>query len=100
MNLTRVRGDTYSIKATLKLNNAAVNLTTSTAKFSYRNEESTVVRSIDGAGNVNGEVVFLPSASDFQDVGLYTYDIEVTSPTQEKTTYIIAKLNIIDDITK
>ena len=54
----------------------------------------------NGAGNVNGEVVFLPSASDFQDVGLYTYDIEVTSPTQEKTTYIIAKLNIIDDITK
>lgn len=100
MNITRVRGDTYAIKATLKLNNAPVNLLTSTVKFSYKNEETAVVKTISGTGTALGEATFLPSASDFQDAGLYTYDIVVTSPTQEKTTFIIAKLNIVDDISK
>lgn len=100
MNLQRVRGDTYNIKATLKVNSTPVDLRLCTIKFSYINEETREVRTIIGTGTEAGEATFNPSTGDFQNVGLYSYDIEVTMQNGEKTTFIIGKLNIIDDITK
>ncbi len=73
--------------------------TNSTVKFSYK--RGNVTKSIDGTVlSDEGEVRF-PFATDSVEAGKYTYDIQVTNGnTGEVMTYIVAEMNIKDDITK
>jgi hypothetical protein len=99
--INRIRGDNYAIIATLKVNGTAVDLTGSTVTFSYVKSGTTTPTSIDGliTDVANGVVQFLPSATDFQEVGTYRYDIQrVTGGI--KTTHVIGQLSIEDDVSK
>jgi hypothetical protein len=99
--IKRTRGDNYAIIATLKVNGAAIDLTGSTVTFSYVKIGTTTPASIDGLimDAVNGVVQFLPSVTDFQEVGTYLYDIQRVS-SGIKTTHVVGQLIIEDDVNK
>jgi hypothetical protein len=99
--IKRTRGDNYAIIATLKVNGYAVDLTGSTVTFSYVKSGTTTPSSIDGliTDAANGVVQFLPSVTDFQEVGTYLYDIQRVS-SGIKTTHALGQLIIEDDVNK
>jgi hypothetical protein len=83
------------------VNGAAIDLTGSTVTFSYVKIGTTTPASIDGLimDAVNGVVQFLPSVTDFQEVGTYLYDIQRVS-SGIKTTHVVGQLIIEDDVNK
>lgn len=97
--ITRVRGDNYPITATIKLNGTIVDLTGAIVTFSYY--ESTNVRTIAGTITTpsNGIVTFLPSASDFQLVGNFPFDIQRVQGGYTYT-HLKGSITITDDVTK
>jgi hypothetical protein len=99
--INRTRGDNYAIIATLKVNGIAVDLTGSTVIFSYAKSGTTTPFLINGSitDATNGVVQFLPSATDFQEVGTYRYDIQRVS-SGIKTTHVVGQLIIEDDVNK
>ena len=99
--ITRYRGDTYSIEATITKTVATVvtpidfTVGNYTATFSFAKGSKRT--SIDGVnGTVDGEISFPFPADVF--AGTYSYDIQVTSNTGEIRTYIKDTLNIVEDI--
>ena len=95
--ITRYKGDTYSIEATISKDNIPIDFTAgATASFSYAKGE--VYTSILGLnGTVDGEISF-PFPADVR-AGKYSYDIQVTSSAGEIRTYVKDSLVIEDDIT-
>ena len=96
--LSRYKGDTYSIEATLTKDNIGVDFTAgNTATFSFARGD--VYVTIDGInGTVDGTISF-PFPGDVK-AGKYSYDIQVVSPTGEVRTYVKDILDIVDDVTK
>lgn len=78
MSLSRVRGDTYPIEASIKINGEVVDLTGSTMKLSFRAKDGVDVETIVGVLDVDviGKVTFTPDATDFDVVGEYIFDIQ------------------------
>lgn len=97
--LVRVRGDSYPIKTTIKVNGSPIDLTGAILTFSYR--EGSTLHTINGriTDAINGIVEFFPSASDFQTVGSFPFDIQRN---QGGYTYTHKKdmLVILDDVIK
>lgn len=97
--ITRYRGDTYSVEAVLSKGGVPLDMTAgnNTAKFSYGKRNKTR-NTIDGInGSAAGEISF-PFPINAA-VGLYLYDIQVTSSSGEVRTYIRDELEIVGDVT-
>jgi hypothetical protein len=102
MAITRVRGDNYPIEAIIQVNGVAVNLLVGDViTFTYLLSGGTTPVTIAGTitDAENGIVSFYPSGTDFTTVGSYAYDIQRVS-NGIKTTHIIDKMKITDDINK
>jgi hypothetical protein len=99
--INRIRGDNYAVIAVLKVNGNAVDLTGSTVTFSYVKTGMTAPATINGliTNAVKGVVKFLPTITDFQEVGTYKYDIQRVA-SGIKTTHAIGELDIEDDVNK
>lgn len=99
--INRVRGDTYPVEATLKINGLPVNLTGAIVNFSYKKVGDPQIKTILGVhdNSTNGIVVFTPTADDFTIAGTYDFDIERYQD-GIKITHIIGRLVLADDITK
>lgn len=99
--ITRVRGDNYPILATLQINGAAVLLDVADViTFTYTNDTFPVTSIIGTITDAPlGKVSFFPAVTDFLVTGSYSYDIQRVS-NGIKTTHIIDKLKLIDDINK
>lgn len=101
MSVTRVRGDSYPIDATLKINGVPINLTGSTVRFSYksRSKLNTVTLNGEISEDIIGKVSFIPGESDFSISGIYDFDIE-RDYNGIKTTHLVGTLVLTNDITK
>lgn len=105
--ITRFRGDTYSVEAVLKktINKVEVPIDFTdgtTAKFSYKKGSGKKV-TIDGLnGTADGEITFpfVETAQTSILPGQYIYDIQITSGSGEIQTYVKDIMNIVDDITR
>jgi hypothetical protein len=99
--ITRYRGDTYPISATIKVNGEPIDITGSTIVFSFSDLEDTpTIISINGVleDPENGIVRFDPSPTDFDTVGTYKYDIQRTQDGYIST-HAVGRLEIVGDIT-
>lgn len=100
--LKRVRGDNYPVEATLKVNGTAVPIPDgATALFSYIKKGETVPKTITGiiSNPALAEVKFFPTETDFQEAGMFKFDIQKVVG-GIRTTHLIGQLVIDDDITK
>ncbi len=97
---SRVRGDNYPIEAVLKVNGLPIDITGATVAFSYKMHKGTT-NSIAGVitNASTGSVVFNPTITDFQEVGVFEFDIQVVNQ-GIKTTYAVGVLNITNDVNK
>jgi hypothetical protein len=87
MTFSRTRGDSHPIVATIKVDGIAIDLTGSIVKFSYKSDAE-VAKTITGTPLATiGEIEFVPSATDFQVEGVYTFDIQ-----REANSYISTHL--------
>lgn len=95
--ITRFRGDTYSVEATLTKDSIPVDFTAgNTAKFSFT--KGAVNETINGInGTVEGMISFPFPAT--VKAGTYMYDIQVISNSGEIRTYIKDTLHIVSDVT-
>jgi hypothetical protein len=101
MRLTRFRGDNYPINVTFQENNRVINVTNAIAKLSYKADGTDQFKTITGqvVNGPSGRVSFFPEPDDFQDVGVFRYDIELDRA-GIITTFVQDKIVIKDDITK
>ena len=83
MTITRKRGDNYPIKATIKVNGEAIDLTGSIVTFSFKLlEDSTdIPTSIVGDMDLDniGVITFSPTVEQMDTVGAYKFDIQRVS---------------------
>jgi len=96
-SITRFRGDTYSIEATLTKESLPLDFTPGnyTATFSYaRGNRRITIPGVNGT--IEGTISF-PFPEDIK-AGTYIFDIQVTSSTGEIRTYIKDSLEIVEDI--
>jgi len=79
VTITRKRGDTYPIEATIKINGELVDLSGSVMKFSFKpSDGSGTVTTIDGVLSTTelGKVIFTPTENDMAVAGKYLFDIQ------------------------
>ena len=97
--ITRFRGDTYPIIATIKENGLPVDLSGAVAKMTIAFKDSpsvTIVGTILVAAEGSVKFDFAPDVVD--NVGKFFYDIQVDSGGY-KTTYVKNIINFVQDVT-
>jgi len=103
--ITRYKGDTYSIEATLGRTDKVTGITTpvdftdgSTAVFTFT--KGTVIVTIPGVnGDINGNISFPFTGQEAILAGTYAYDMQVTSLAGEIRTFVKDTLIISTDVT-
>lgn len=100
--ITRYRGDTQDLEITLTKNKLAVDLTdVSKVEFGI-NKSGTVliIECVKNADPLTG-IVYTPFIqSDLDTVGMFNFDVQVSFTNGTRTTFIIDKIKILDDINK
>jgi len=78
VTITRKRGDTYPIEASIQINGKPIDLTGSILKFSFKKVGSENITTILGDldSDVLGLVRFTPTAIQMGEEGQYIYDIQ------------------------
>ena len=101
MIITRKRGDTYPIKAVIKINGEPIDLTGSDVKFSFKPSDGsgsvTTITGVISSGEV-GVVMFTPTVTDFSVSGKYFFDIQ-RSIGSMVATHLSGILLLEDDVT-
>ncbi len=96
---TRVRGDNYPIEITFKVNDIAIDILGAELKFSYYNKDNAVETITGVAQAETGVAQFVPTVTDFQVAGTFTYDVQRVAGgytyTHQKGTLLLD-----DDVTK
>lgn len=100
--ITRYRGDTQRLKITLSSNNTAIDLDI-VDKVEIGIEKSSsilVIECVKDADNTSG-IVYVPfTPTDLDTIGTYSFDVQATWLDGTKTTFLIDKFKILDDINK
>tara|TARA_R110000744_G_scaffold182374_2_gene301656 strand:- start:4213 stop:4521 length:309 start_codon:yes stop_codon:yes gene_type:complete len=100
--ITRYRGDTQRLKITLSSNNRLIDLST-VSKVEIGIEKPTTILVIlceKDPDNLSGNVYAPFIETDLDTVGTYPFDVQVTWLDSTKTTFLIDKFKILDDINK
>lgn len=96
-DFTRTRGDNYPFIFEITVNNAIVDISADTLKFSYKNDTE-ALKTIDGillTDGTDGKVKFVPNKNiDFMVSGVFEYDVQRIS---NGYTYTHARGNLILD---
>jgi len=96
-DFTRTRGDDYPFTFEITVNDAIVDISSDTLKFSYKNDTE-VLKTIDGTlltDGTDGKIKFVPNSGvDFTISGVFEYDVQRVS---NGYTYTHAKGNLILD---
>ena len=100
--ITRYRGDTHKLQVTLNSNLAPVDLDT-VSKVEVGVNKSGVILVIECTKHTDSlsGIVYVPfSETDLDVVGTFSFDVQVTWLDSTKTTFLVDKFKIIDDINK
>ena len=96
-DIKRVTGDTYPIKIQdLKIDGATVDLSTSTGDLKY-NKNGQIITIIGSEGDAQGNMLFKPSALDFDTLGKFKYDITINDG-EYITTYFSGVISVEESI--
>jgi len=100
--ITRYRGDTQNLKIILNQDNTLVDLDSITkVEIGINKGESVLVIECTKDIVPTTGVVFVPfTETDLDTVGSFPFDIQVTWTDTTKTTFLIDKFKIVDDINK
>lgn len=98
LDIPRTQSDTNLIKLRgLKLDGNIVDLTSSTVTLRFEKDDKTVNTITATNKTATGDADFAPSATDFDEVGSFDYNIIVDDSTYE-TTYFHGEIQVADRV--
>ena len=100
--ITRYRGDTHPQKITLSMRGSVVDLSTvSKVEMGIKKGQEVLVITCEQDADDSSGIVYANFNNDELDtVGQFSFDVQVTWLDNTKTTFVVDKFKIVDDVNK